>query len=71
MFVVQKVEFSTLLRPIRLLCATAKIVKGNGKHLLRRVLRGYLESKTCVQLNLTPSADSREYSAGIDGEIAR
>src|SRR5262249_8344557 len=47
---------------------TAKDVKGNAKLPLGG---GTLESKTRVQLNLTTSADSREYSPDIVGEITR
>src|SRR5215469_1756424 len=33
--------------------------------------KGALESETCVQLNLAPSTDSREYSSDIVREITR
>jgi len=38
--------------------------------ILNPTVSNALESEPCVQLNLTPSADRREYSADVIGEIA-
>ena len=50
--------------------ATVKAVKETAKAAARRVL-WRLEAEACVQLNLTPSADSREYSTDVAGETPR
>jgi len=52
------------------LCATVKAVEEMQRRLHRRTLR-FLEAEACIQLNLTPRADSREYSTDVARELSR